>query len=137
MVKFELFIYREADKVLEEKGVYWEIKTILRGVKRVGHREIQTEFQNKGWLLERRISPLAAWAWDAYKDKIAVSVELSLIDYVHRDFLRAILAHRHDDLDVLLYITSTFKEPKFHNAKRDIEIFKEILDFPILLVGLT
>jgi hypothetical protein len=137
VVKFELFIYRSADKVLDEKGLYPEVKTILRDVKKVRHGEIQAEFYNKGWLLERRIFPEASWAWDAYKDKVAVSVELSLIDAVHRDLLRAILARKHSDLDALIYITSTFKEPKFHNVKRDIEIFREILNFPILLFGLT
>jgi len=60
-----------------------------------------------------------------------------LIDAVHRDFLRASLAKKHGDLDALVYITSTYKEPKFHNVKRDIEIFNEILSFPILLIGLT
>ena len=87
--------------------------------------------------MEKRIFPETTWAWDAYKDKVAVSVELSLIDAVHRDFLRAILTHRHGDLDVLIYVTSTFKEPKFHNVKRDIDIFSEILTVPILLAGLT
>ena len=69
--------------------------------------------------------------------QVAVSVELSLIDAVHRDFLRAILAQKRGKLDALIYVTSTFKEPKFRNVKRDIEIFDEILTVPILLVGLT
>jgi len=86
--------------------------------------------------VEKRIFSEVVWAWDAYKDKVAVSVELSLIDAVHRDFLRAILAQKRGDLDVLVYVTSTFREPKFHNVRRDIEIFKEILTIPILLVGL-
>jgi hypothetical protein len=86
--------------------------------------------------VEHRIFSGTAWGWDAYKDKVAVSVELSLIDAVHRDFLRAILAQKKGDLDVLVYVTSTFKEPKFQNVKRDIEIFKEILPVPILLIGL-
>jgi len=81
------------------------------------------------------------WRWDAYYEKdeikVAVSIELSLIDAVHRDFLRAILAHWRGDINVLVYVTSTFKEPKFRNVKRDIEIFKEILAVPVLLIGLT
>jgi hypothetical protein len=39
---------------------------------------------------------------------VAVSTELSLIDTVHRDLLRAILAHKKEYLDTLVYITSTF-----------------------------
>ena len=137
MVRFELFVYRDADKKLDEKELLQEIKNILGSIKRVDHKEIQAEFHNRGWSLEKQIFTETSWAWDAYKDKVAVSVELSLIDAVHRDFLRAILAQKRGDLDVLVYVTSTFREPKFHNVKRDIEIFDEILNFPILLVGLT
>jgi hypothetical protein len=87
--------------------------------------------------LEKAILPEVSWAWDAYKDNVAVSVELSLIDAVHRDLLRAILAHKRGGLDALVYVTSTFREPKFHNVKRDIEVFRDLLEFPILLIGLT
>ncbi len=137
LAKFELFIYRKADGILEEKGLYHEVKTVLRSIRRVDHKEIQEAFDGKGWLLEYRIFPEASWTWDAYKDGVAVSIELSLIDAVHRDFLRAILGKQRGELDVLVYVTSTYKEPKFYNVKRDIEIFSEILTIPILLVGLT
>jgi len=136
-VEIEIFAYRDADKALRSKGLLRELKEILQNVKRVDHKEIQSEFSRRGWKIEKRIFNEAAWAWDAYKDKVAVSVELSLIDAVHRDFLRAILARKQGDLDVLVYVVSTFKEPKFQNVKRDIGIFEEILDMPILLVGLT
>jgi hypothetical protein len=135
--KAELFIFRKADQVLKDKGLYWEIKSILDKIKWVDYKEIRREFQGEGWKIERRIHPSANWVWDAYKRRVAVSIELSLIDAVHTDFFRAILAHKHKDLDVLVYVSSTFKEPMFHNVKRDIEIFKELLIFPILLIGLT
>ena len=137
MVESKIYVYRDADKLLDKKGLLEEINSILRNIRSVKHREIQAEFYNNGWLLERRIFPEVSWKWDAYKDKVAVSVELSLIDAVHRDFLRAILAQKHDDLDVLVYVVSTFKEPKFHNVKRDITIFNEIPNIPIFLIGLT
>jgi len=137
MVEIEVFPYRDADKVLESKGLLQEVKSILLSPSKVDHREIQEMFRLWSWGLERYIFQGVTWRWDAYKEKVAVSVELSLIDAVHRDFLRAILAHRRGDLDVLVYVTSTFKEPKFHNVRRDVEIFEELLDFPILLVGLT
>lgn len=89
MVEFRLFVFKNADIILDEKGLFQEVKTILRSIRRVGHREIQAEFYNKGWTLEKQIFSEASWAWDAYKNKVAVSVELSLIDAVHRDFLRA------------------------------------------------
>jgi hypothetical protein len=137
MITYELFVYKDADKILQNKGLLDEVKTVLQSVRRINHREIQAQFYNKGWIMEHKIFSQTTWAWDAYKDKVAVSVELSLIDAAHRDFLRAILAHKRDDLDVLIYITSTFKEPRFQNVKRDIEIFRETVDFPILLIGLT
>lgn len=137
MVGYELFAYKDADKILESRGLLPEVRAVLQKVKRVDHREIQAEFYSKGWVMEHKIFSQTTWAWDAYKGKVAVSIELSLIDAVHRDFLRAILAHKQDELDVLVYVTSTFKEPKFQNVRRDIKIFKEILALPILLIGLT
>ena len=137
MVELELFAYRDADKVLESKGLLQEVKSILLSVSKVDHNEIQELFRLWDWALESYIVKETTWRWDAYKDKVAVSVELSLIDAVHRDFLRAILAQKRGKLDALIYVTSTFKEPKFRNVKRDIEIFDEILTVPILLVGLT
>jgi len=137
MVELELFVYEDADKILEAKGLLQEVKSVLLSPSRVDHNEIQEWFRLWGWSLERYILQKVTWRWDAYKDKVAVSIELSLIDAVHRDFLRAILAHKHGDLDVLVYVTATSKEPRFQNVKRDIEIFKEILTIPILLVGIT
>lgn len=135
--KVQFYIFRDSDKLLQKKRLFEEVRDILTSIKRVDHREIQAEFYDRGWSIEKQIFTEVSWAWDAYKDKVAVSVELSLIDAVHRDFLRAILAQKRGDLDVLVYVTSTFKEPKFQNVKRDIAIFKEILTVPILLVGLT
>jgi hypothetical protein len=40
MVKFEMFIYNKADRVLSDKGLYQEVKDVLRAVKRVDHGEI-------------------------------------------------------------------------------------------------
>jgi hypothetical protein len=95
MVEYELYVYKDADKILREKGLLQEIEDVLRNIQRVSHREIQNDFQEKNWEIERRIFSQTTWAWDAYKDKVAVSVELSLIDAVHRDFLRAILVQKH------------------------------------------
>lgn len=48
MVEYEMFAYRNADKILEDKSLLEEIKAILQSIKRVDHREIQAEFCNKG-----------------------------------------------------------------------------------------
>ncbi|GEM_PF-2764607 len=136
MAEYQVFNYNRAREILESKNLFREIDGVLRRVKRVDHKEIQEAFHDSGWELEKRILPEVAWAWDAFKNKVAVSIELNLIDAVHRDFLRAILAHKKGNLDALVYITSTSHEPKFQNVKRDITIFKNVLDFPILLIGL-
>jgi hypothetical protein len=136
MVLFELFAFKDADKILENKGLLQEVKSMMSYILFVNHTAIQEWFHKSGWSLENYIFKETLWRWDAYKDKIAVSIELSLIDSVHRDFLRAVLAHKHGLVDALVYVTSMSKEPKFHNVKRDIEIFREILDVPILLIGL-
>jgi len=108
MVEYQLFNYNSAREILESKDLFREIDGVLRRVKRVDHKEIQEEFHNSGWELEKKILSEVTWAWDAFKDKVAVSTELSLIDTVHRDLLRAILAHKKEYLDTLVYITSTF-----------------------------
>ena len=136
MVLYESFAFKESDKILDSKGLLQEVKSIISQILFVKHTAIQEGFRKSGWSLENYIFKETLWRWDAYKDKIAVSVELSLIDAVHRDFLRAMLAHKKGLVDALLYVTSMSKEPKFQNVKRDIEIFKEILDVPILLIGL-
>lgn len=136
MVLYELFAFKDADKILDSKGLLQEVKSVVSQILFVKHTAIQEGFRKSGWTLENYIFEETLWRWDAYKDKIAVSVELSLIDAVHRDFLRAMLAHKKGLVDALLYVTSMSKEPKFQNVKRDIEIFKEILDVPILLIGL-
>ena len=136
MVLYERFSFRDADKILERKGLLQEVKDVMLSVIFVKHGAIQALFEKKGWGLEHYIFKEVRWAWDAFKDNVAVSIELSLCDSVHRDFLRAIQAYKQGRLEVLVYVTSTAKEPKYVNVLRDIEIFSEILDFPILLIGL-
>lgn len=109
---------------------------IVDNVPKVDHKVLQESFSSRGWQIEKKILEETSWAWDAYKDRVVVSIEFSLIDAVHRDFLRALLWKHMNKIDAMVYITTTFKEPKFENMKRDIDIFKPILDVPILLIGL-
>lgn len=131
------FDFNGAEKTLKEKGLLSEIRQIVRSITKVDHRTIQDMFRRRGWDVEFQIHPEVKWAWDAYKDKVPVSIELSLIDAVHRDFLRLLLWEKQGKVDTMIYITSTFKEPKFHNVKRDLIIFKSLIKIPILLIGLT
>jgi len=126
-----------AEVILEKRGLMEEIRKIVQEIQKVDHNHIQGLFANKGWSVEYRIHPNVNWAWDAHKDRVPVSIELSLIDAVHRDFLRILLWEHEDKVDAMVYITSTFKEPKFENVKRDLDVFEPILKVPILLIGLS
>lgn len=89
MVLYELFSFRDADKILESKGLLQEVKNVMVNVLFVKHVAIQTWFQKFGWGLEHYIFKETFWRWDAFKDKVAVSIELSLIDAVHRDSVKS------------------------------------------------
>lgn len=136
----ERFDYKDALIILKKKGLLSEVEQILGEVDKIGHTEIQWLFRSRGWETEKRIVSGTTWAWDAYKDKVVVSIEFSLIDAVHRDFFRLLMWHQDSKVEAVVYITTTFKEPKFHNVKRDIEIFQRnypsLLPVPIYLVGL-
>jgi hypothetical protein len=69
MVKYQLFSYKSAQEILESKNLFREIDVVLRRVKRVDHKEMQEAFHDSGWELEKR-------AWGAFKDKVAISIEL-------------------------------------------------------------
>lgn len=136
----ERFDYKDASVILKRKGLLSEGEQILDEVDKADHTEIQQLFRSRGWETEKRILSRTTWAWDAYKDKVVVSIEFGLIDAVHRDFFRLLIWHQDNKVEVVLYITTTFKEPKFRNVKRDIEIFQHdypsLLPVPIYLVGL-
>jgi hypothetical protein len=129
--------FNNAEKKLREKGLLSEIHQIIESVTKVDHREIQEAFGKKGWEKECRIHPAVNWAWDAYKDRIPVSIELSLIDAVHRDFLRLLLWEKLGRVDAMVYVTAIHsKEVKYMNVKRDLKIFSSLIKTPILLIGL-
>lgn len=136
----ERFDYKNASVILKKKGLLSEIEQILGEADKIDHTEIKRLFRSRGWETEKRIISGTTWAWDAYKDKVVVSIEFSLIDAVHRDFFRLLMWHQDNKVEAVVYITTTFKEPTFHNVKRDIEIlhhsYPSLLPVPIYLVGL-
>ena len=135
--KAEVYSYNGAERVLREKGLLGEVRQIVDSIHSINHNHIQDLFSQKGWDVEYKIHSRVRWAWDAYKDRVPVSIELSLIDAVHRDFLRLLLWDYEDKVDAVVYITSTNREPKFKNVKRDLEIFRPIFKIPVLLIGLS
>ena len=81
--------------------------------------------------------PISGYRLDAFKDGTCVEIERSLIDTIHRSLFRAIWAHSKGLLDVLVLIVPTYKEPRFENVRRDIEAFKEIIPYPVYLIGVS
>lgn len=136
-IKAFYYDFNNGEKTLQEKGLLSEIHRIIRSITKVNHRTIQDAFSQRGWEIEYKIHPEVNWAWDAYKNRVPVSIELSLIDAVHRDFLRLLLWEKQGRVDAMVYVTSTFTEVKFNNVKRDLNIFKSLIKIPILLIGLT
>ena len=57
-------------------------------------------------------------------------------DSVHRNFLRAQELYNRKRVEVLVQIVEVDREPKFSKMKRDITVFKSVLNTPIYLIGL-
>ena len=136
LLVFNFYDYLQASKILRDKGLFTEIQDVVHSSRDIDHRTLQDGFKRKGWEIEKELITEAKCPWDAYKDAVVVSIEFSLIDAVHRDFMRALHLKYQNRIEALVYITTTYKEPKFGNVKRDIGIFKEVLTVPIYLVGL-
>ena len=138
-MNFSIWHLLNAKRVLENKALFEEIKSILSSIEphKATHNYIRDRFKDKGWIPEKYIFENTRWAWDAYKDKVAISIEFSLIDAIQRDLLRGILAYNKGSLEVLVFLLDlVISEPHFENVKKQIEIFSSILKYPILLVGI-
>ena len=79
LVEFELYVYKDSERILDQKDLFQEIRDILGSIKRVDRGDIRAEFNEKGWTLDKKIVSETTWAWDAYKDKVAVSIEFTWI----------------------------------------------------------
>lgn len=133
---FRTYVYRNADMVLDGKNLLREVFEISNTITKIDHKAIKDSFLARGWTVENSVLPESRWGWDAYKDKVVVSIEFSLIDAAHRDFLRVMLWKHMNMVDAMVYVTSISRAPKFEEVKREIETFEPILDIPILLIGL-
>ncbi len=138
-MNLSIWYHLNANRALEKKALFGEIKSILSSIEpeKATHNYIRDSFKDKGWIAEKYIFENTRWAWDAYKDKVAISIEFSLIDAIQRDLLRGILAHKKGSLEVLVFLLDlVISGPHFENVKKQIEIFSSILKYPILLVGI-
>jgi hypothetical protein len=133
-----IYSYKNASELLERKN---QLQVILNAANMTDlsssedHDAVQGVFRKSGWETEVSKSPVAGYRLDAYSSKTGVEIERSLIDAIHRSLFRSLWAYQQGQLDCLVFIVPTYKEPRYSNVTRDIEAFKEILPFPILVVG--
>jgi hypothetical protein len=135
MLKRKIFDHAGARVILETKSLLEQVNKALDDAIFVDHEKILGLFKESGWEREKSVAIGLTQRWDAYKEKVVVTVEFSLIDAIQRDFLRALLWNRQGKIDVLVCIVHMEKEPTFNSVRRNIRIFSSILTFPILLIG--
>lgn len=136
----KVFSFRGAEELLQRKG---QLSTIMQAASLTdlssveNHDKIQHFLHKNKWDIEVSLFPIAAYKLDAFKEKTAIEIERSLIDAVHRSLFRCLLAYEKNQLDVLVFIVPTYKEPKFETVKRDLQEFKDVIPYPVYLVGVT
>jgi hypothetical protein len=136
----KVFSFRGAEGLLRRKG---QLSTIMQAASLTdlssadNHDKIQHFLHKNKWDIEVSLFPVSTYKLDAFKEKTAIEIERSLIDAVHRSLFRCLLAYTKKQLDALVFIVPTYKEPKFEQVKRDLQEFKTVIPYPVYLVGVT
>jgi hypothetical protein len=136
----KVFSFKGAEELLQKKG---QLSTIMQAASLTdlssieNNDKIQHFLHKNKWDIEVSLFPVAAYKLDAFKEKTAIEIERSLIDAVHRSLFRCLLAYAKNQLDVLVFIVPTYKEPRFETVKRDLQEFKDVIPYPVYLVGVT
>jgi hypothetical protein len=135
-----VFNFRGAEELLHKKG---QLSTIMQAASLTNlssndnYDKIQHFLHKNRWDIEVSLFPVATYKLDAFKEKTAIVIERSQIDAVHSSLFRCLLAYSKNQMDVLVFMVPTYKEPKFEKVKRDLQEFKEIIPYPVYLVGVT
>lgn len=137
----EIYSHNDADNILKRKNTLLEINEVaeeIASIKPLTSKKANDLFKKRGWNTEIVLLLGTAYRQDAFKDRVLVEIDLrwSVIDAVHRNFLRAQELYNRGIIDVLIQITGIEYEPQFDKVKRDIEQFKSVLTVPIYLIGL-
>lgn len=138
MIITERFDYRGAESILEKKGLLSEIDDALVTPLKTGtHDVISGMLGRKGWSIKVNLLKGTDYQQDAFKQKVMLEIDIrSVLDSVHRNFLRAQELYNRKVIDVLVQIVSLEREPRFDKMKRDIDAFQSVLTVPIYLIGL-
>lgn len=136
----KIFSFREAEEILDRKG---QLSFILKAASstilssKEDHSRLQYFFHENRWDIEVSLFPVTSYRLDAFKAKTGIEIERSLIDAIHRSLFRCQWAYARGKLDVLVLIVPTYKEPTFEQVERDLQEFKEIIPYPVYLVGVA
>ncbi len=136
----KVFSFRGAEELLQRKG---QLSTIMQAASLTDLSsndnldKIQHFLHKNRWDIEVSLFPVSTYKLDAFKEKTAIEIERLLIDAVHRSLFRCLLSYANNQLDVLVLIVPTYKEPKFEQVKRDLQEFKTVIPYPVYLVGVT
>jgi hypothetical protein len=137
-LNLKVFSFEEAEEILDRKG---QLSFILKAASSTSlsseedHNKLQYYFHENRWDIEVSLFPATSYRLDAFKAKTGLEIERSLIDAIHRSLFRCQWAYARGKLDVLVLIVPTYKEPKFEQVKRDLQEFKEIIPYPVYLIG--
>ena len=132
------FSFRGAEELLQKKGqlsIIQKTASLTDLSSKQGHDKMQYFFHKNLWDIEVSVFPVINYRLDAFKEKTGIEIERSLIDAVHRSLFRCQLAYAKGKLDVLVFIVPTYKEPRYEQVKRDLQEFKEIIPYPVYLIG--
>ena len=133
----ETYSYKGASEILRRKSLSREIEYAITDAPIVEHPVLQGLLGQRGWQVKAYLLEGTRYMQDAFKDRVLVEIDLkgSLLDSVHRNFLRAQLLMVLGKIDVLVQIVETQRDPKFQSIKRDVEMFSPVITVPILLLG--
>jgi hypothetical protein len=134
------FSFRNAEDILREKGQLSEVTqaaSLTDLSSQTDHDTIKKYLHDKGWEVEVSKFPVGSYRLDAFRRGTGLEIERSLIDAIHRSLFRCIWSFQEQQLEMLVFIVPSYKEPKFANVKRDIEAFKNAIPFPVYLLGVS
>ena len=134
------FDSNNASSVLNSKHLLQQIMGILQNSnmtlkKHQTHDAICGALSQNGWQIKHNLLVGTNYAQDAFNSEVLIEVDFSIIDSVHRNFLRAEELFRRGTIKAFVQIVPIDFEPKFEFMQRDIQLFGNVLHVPIYLIG--
>ena len=111
------------------------------------HDSIQDAFVAHNWEKERPIVPGSTQKFDLYKERTAIEVEFSRMEFIYRDFIRFLRSYDAKEIDVGILIVlgkstkDTFygykgQRPDFEETVSELEALRSFISIPIWVLGI-